>query len=413
MIRKYIYGVIFILGVMLFTSFDGNDPQWGFFGHRTINKMAVFTLPPELIKFYRLHIEYVSDHSVDPDKRRYAVPLEGPRHYMDLDHYGQFPFDNVPRDWENLVANFSDLASLDTKGDTIKIYQFSNRTTEGDSITVPVVHYKTNRKDTLTVLENEWMYFVRRFLLENYNRQAWTFTPDKVKGLIVDPSAANFAGIDLFTEHGVLPYNLLRQYQMLVNAFKDKNIPRVLRISSDIGHYIGDAHVPLHTTTNYNGQLTNQLGIHAFWESRLPELFALDNYDFFVGKAQYINNPSEYFWKMTLESHLLVDSVLTIEKELSRDFPSDQQYCYEERLGKTILQPCFDFSKAYHEGLNGMVETRMRETIIAIGNIWLSAWVDAGQPNLTDDLIAGEELTVPSVEEETRAEGSFKTRAHE
>lgn len=408
-----LYSFIFLGGIFLFASFDGNMPKWGFFGHRTVNKMAVFTLPPDLIKFYRIHIEYVSDHAVDPDKRRYAVPLEGPRHYMDLDHYGSFPFENVPRDWENFVGKYSDLASLGTNGDTLKIYHFSLRTIVGDSAAVPVLRYATGKKDTITIAENEWMYFVRRFLIENYNRQQWTFTPDKTAGLIKDPNAAYYAGIDLFTEHGTLPYNLVRQYHMLVNAFKDKNVPRILRLSSDIGHYIGDAHVPLHTTTNYNGQLTNQLGIHAFWESRLPELFAMDNYDFFVGKARYISNPSEYFWKMTLESHLLVDSVLTIEKELSRDFPSDQQYCYEERLGRTILQPCFDFSKAYHEGLNGMVEARMRETIIAIGNIWLSAWIDAGQPNLTEDALAGEDVILPPTDDVIRAEGSFQTRTHE
>jgi hypothetical protein len=38
-----------------------------------------------------------------------------------------------------------------------------------------------------------------------------------------------------------------------------------------LGHYIGDAHVPLHTTSNYNGQKTNQHGIHGLWESRIPE----------------------------------------------------------------------------------------------------------------------------------------------
>ena len=49
-------------------------------------------------------------------------------------------------------------------------------------------------------------------------------------------------------------------------------------------YYVGDAHVPLHTTENYNGKMTGQKGIHGFWESRLPEINA-DNYNFFVLKA--------------------------------------------------------------------------------------------------------------------------------
>ena len=91
---------------------------------------------------------------------------------------------------------------------------------------------------------------------------------------------------------------------------------RILRISAEIGHYIGDAHVPLHTTENYNGQLTGQEGIHAFWESRLPEMFS-DDFDFFVGRATYIANPQSAAWEAVKTSHEAVDSVLNEEKKLS------------------------------------------------------------------------------------------------
>ena len=45
----------------------------------------------------------------------------------------------------------------------------------------------------------------------------------------------------------------------------------VLRTAADLGHYLADAHVPLHTTGNYNGQRTNQTGIHALWETHNVE----------------------------------------------------------------------------------------------------------------------------------------------
>ena len=48
--------------------------------------------------FYRKHIEYVTEHAVDPDKRRYAIKGEDIKHYIDIDHWGKPPFDNVPRD---------------------------------------------------------------------------------------------------------------------------------------------------------------------------------------------------------------------------------------------------------------------------------------------------------------------------
>ena len=77
----------------------------------------------------------------------------------------------------------------------------------------------------------------------------------------------------------------------LTDAFKEKNQAKILKYSAEIGHYIADAHVPLHASSNHNGQLTDQKGIHGFWESRIPELLADKEWDFFIGKAEYIKNP--------------------------------------------------------------------------------------------------------------------------
>ena len=62
-------------------------PLWGFFGHQRINRLAVFTLPPEMFKFYKKHIDFVTENAVNPDQRRYAVKEEAPRHFIDLDNY--------------------------------------------------------------------------------------------------------------------------------------------------------------------------------------------------------------------------------------------------------------------------------------------------------------------------------------
>ncbi|WP_245869828.1 zinc dependent phospholipase C family protein [Pedobacter ginsengisoli] len=97
-------------------------------------------------------------------------------------------------------------------------------------------------------------------------------------------------GRDRLAKNSILPWQIQRSYYKLVNAFKAKDSLKILIYSAYLGHYIADAHVPLHTTQNHNGQLTNQVGIHAFWESRLPELF-LQDYNYLVGQARYIENP--------------------------------------------------------------------------------------------------------------------------
>ena len=273
--------------ILLFSS-------WGFFAHQRINKIAIFTLPKDLIGFYKNNIIYITEHAVDPDKRRYADSLEAPRHYLDADHYGEKPFEAIPRKWNDAVAKLSE--------DTLNAY-------------------------------------------------------------------------------GIVPWQIQRTYFKLVKAFENRDSTLILKHSADLGHYIADAHVPLHTTENYNGQMTNQVGIHGFWESRLPELFAGD-YDYFVGKAKYINSPLNTAWDIVQDTYSMLDSTLSIEKRLTKTFPSDRKYTFNERNNKVIREYSIDFSAAYHKELNGMVERQMRKSILNIGSFWYSAWVDAGQPNM-------------------------------
>ncbi|MGI8598864.1 MAG: zinc dependent phospholipase C family protein [Chitinophagaceae bacterium] len=269
---------------------------WGFYAHRQINYHAVFLLPPQMIVFYKKHIEYLSEHAVAPDMRRYAIADEGPRHFIDIDHYGTYPYENLPRYWNDAVEKFSE---------------------------------------------------------------------------------------DSLIKHGIVPWWLQRMQRRLTEAFKEKNTNRILKLSAELGHYMADAHVPLHATSNYNGQQTNQHGIHGFWESRAPELLAEKEWDFFIGKATYITKPGDFIWERVLESAAAADSVLLYEKILSDNFPTDQKFSFENRNGKNIRQYSTAFTKAYDKMLNGMIERRMRQSIYAIASLWYTAWVDAGQPDLS------------------------------
>ena len=270
---------------------------WGFFAHQKINYYAVFLLPPEMIVLYKPNIGFLSEHAVDPDKRRYAVADEGPRHYIDIDHYGQYPFDNLPRKYQDAAAKFGE--------DSLKMY-------------------------------------------------------------------------------GIVPWHIQSMLLRLTTAFKEKNFSRILKNSAEIGHYIADSHVPLHANSNHNGQYTNQKGIHGFWESRVPELLAEREFDFFIGKAQYIDNPSEYIWARVLESAKASDSVLTMEAELTKDFAPDQKYAFETRNGVMIRQYSAAFTIAYNKKLDGMIERRMRLSVATTASFWYTAWINAGQPDLRD-----------------------------
>ena len=107
-------------------------------------------------------------------------------------------------------------------------------------------------------------------------------------------------------------------------------------------------------------------------------------WDFFIGKAGYIKNPGDFIWKRVLESARASDSVLSIERELTNKFPSDQKYSFEDRKGITVRQYSTAFSIAFNNRMDGMIERRMRQSIYAIASFWYTAWVNAGQPDLKD-----------------------------
>jgi hypothetical protein len=410
--KLFLSAILFSLFLMG-SSFALHTDEWGFWGHRRINRMAVFILPTEMISFYKQNIEYVTEHAVDPDKRRYATKFEAVRHYIDIDHWGTYPFDNVPREFDDALMKFSPFYVVNTSGDTLSLEQ---QVIDGQKKLV----LREGSEIYETDYSKSYRPFFRNYIRPQYFEDIWIVECDSLNSLFglapgtIDCQEAFIE--DRFSEYGISPYFLPIIQNQLTEAFRNKNISRILRLSAEIGHYIGDAHVPLHTTENYNGQLTNQVGIHAFWESRIPELFADKEYDYFVGKATYIDDPKAYYWEVVLESHQLVDSVLAIEKSLSELFPPDKQYCYEERLGRTIRTQCKEYAAAYQERMGGMVEERMRNAIQSIGSAWYTAWIDAGQPNLRPlggyDLSPAERKALEELNAEVER-GKWLGRKHE
>lgn len=340
--------------------------------------MAVYTLPPEMFGFYKGNILYITEHAIDPDKRRYATKHEGVRHYIDIDHWDKIPFPNVPRDFEEAIIKYADIYYIFGK-DTIGL----EKKRVGDSI---YLHGKIQDWHEVGIDFKTFLTYWKRVIKPMYYEDEWILNHYDLNELFQTDVFSKQAGkiliVDKFSPYGIVPYHLESMLEKLTLAFKQQDEGRLLRYISEFGHYVSDAHVPLHTTKNYNGQLTGQVGIHAFWESRIPELMAESTYDFFVGQAEYIENPRDYIWDIIINTHGHLDSVLAIEKRLSETFPEDRQFCYDERLSRTVRIQCEEYAKAYSEAMGSMVEDQMRKSIHAIGSLWYTAWVNAGQPDL-------------------------------
>jgi hypothetical protein len=62
------------LTLLLLFFISGSDiAAWGFFAHRRINRLAVFSLPPEMVGFFKANIQYITENAINPDRRRYEI----------------------------------------------------------------------------------------------------------------------------------------------------------------------------------------------------------------------------------------------------------------------------------------------------------------------------------------------------
>lgn len=269
--------------------------------------------------FYKANIEFITEHAVSADKKRYVDTTEAPRHYLNADHYGKKPFTKIPQRWNDAVVKYSE---------------------------------------------------------------------------------------DSLNKQGTVPWTIQRTYYRLVNALKAHDTLAILTASANLGHYIADAHVPLHLTQNYNGQLTNQTGIHALFETRIPELFG-NNYNYYIGKARYIENPLAEAFKICRTSYSEVDSVLRMERLLNKTFPANKKMVRVKRGNRMVIDYSVEYSRAYQKLLKGMVQRRMRSAILEIGSYWYSAWVDAGQPDLNK--LIKHPLSTAATQKINKEEADFKS----
>lgn len=286
---KILFSQVLSLQICLFYTYHAYS--WGFYAHRRINHLAVFTLPESMNRLYKRHIRAIESLSVLPDQRRHTLDEEAARHYIDLDQYEL-----------NQIA------------------------------------YLTFEKASLI------------------------FTKDTLQ------------------QHGIVPWIIPIMKNRLKHAFLNRDTLFVIKLSAELGHYIADAHVPLHTTSNYDGQKTNQVGIHAFWESKIPEMLQADLEDW-SAPAIYIPDLQKETWDWILQAHTHVKTLLVQEAELNARTKPHAKYIFLKKgslLTKTYAPA---YAKEYHKLLNHQIETQFNEAIQHVGNVWYSAWLEAGQPD--------------------------------
>jgi hypothetical protein len=164
---------------------------------------------------------------------------------------------------------------------------------------------------------------------------------------------------------GILPWQIGQYSLRLTNALKAQNWDEARLDAAVLGHYVADAHDPLHTTQNFNGQLTGQTGLEQRFADRLVEHYA-GFLIFRPSNAAKVSDPTEHAFDMALEANTWVDHIILADRQSRDDLPDyndDYLDRFYGRVGSVAIQE-----------LNGAAQDT--------GSYWYTAWLNAGSPAL-------------------------------
>lgn len=177
-------------------------------------------------------------------------------------------------------------------------------------------------------------------------------------------SIVSVYGLSYVQKQGTLPWAIIVTCDSVKSAFKRKDWHQAMLFASDLGHYVGDAHMPLHITRNYNGQYSSQSGVHSRYESDLIGKYSTQ---ILYGKdtAIYVSNISDYSFNMIYENYVYVDSVLNADKLAKAAAGSTS--------GTVYLQKFWDNSGRFTTLL-------FNKASASLSNLIYTCWVNAGSP---------------------------------
>lgn len=136
--------------------------------------------------------------------------------------------------------------------------------------------------------------------------------------------------------------------------------------ASDLGHYVGDMHQPLHATGNYDGQFSGNKGIHSRYESTMMGKY-IGSVSIVKDSVKYIKDPMTYIFGYILESNSYTDSVMAADRYAAP--PSG--YNGSGTLPTDYYQKLWERTAAY-------TKQRVQKATVALASLWYTAYINAG-----------------------------------
>jgi len=175
-------------------------------------------------------------------------------------------------------------------------------------------------------------------------------------------------GDSIVTAQGLLPWATVTTYTNLVSAFKENNKEKILLYISDLAHYVADGHQPLHSTINYNGQLTSQKGIHFRYEIEMIDRHLNDiEKNMKIIPPVYITNVTDFVFNYIYESNFEVDILLSADKHAAKINNGKYESDYYNILW---------FRTKY------LTINKFEQAAFSIASLIYSAWIEANKPQV-------------------------------
>ena len=183
-------------------------------------------------------------------------------------------------------------------------------------------------------------------------------------------------GSSFVYDQGVLPWATITTIDSMTAAFSRRDFEKALFFAADIGHYVGDGYMPLHITKNYNGQFTNQYGVHSRYESSMLGKYAW-KINYTGDSVHYVSNTTTYIFQYLYDNYRYVDSVLVADSKAKAIAGSTSSDLYYQKF--------WEYSKKFTTLLLRNASKTMAELIYI-------SWVNAGSPELNPSSIKNETL---------------------
>ena len=207
-------------------------------------------------------------------------------------------------------------------------------------------------------------------------------------------------GPETLREAGTLPWTIVRFSQRLAQAMREEDWERSALLAAALSHYAADACMPLHTTVNYKGQLTDNLilddrtehrHVHLRFEVAMLRQFRAEIKGRVVSQlavARPAEDPLALVRELLEESHSRIDPILRADRELTAQFGFRQGEWEQARFTP-------DFYADLYERTGDVAAEQLARAARATASLWLWAWKEAGSPAGPSERVAfGEQAVV-------------------